>query len=224
MKQKAFVITIMDLPESVKAAERCIKSAKDKSNLHVEMFPAFTPKSDPVKILQKYGISCDLFNHDIGSRRINVLAAFASHHELWQHCSKERGNIEYVIFEHDAVVVSEIPIWPPYQGCMNLGAPSYGKWKQPPQFGVNPLTSKPYFPGAHAYKMKPNGAKAICEVAQYNAEPTDVFLNRTNFPWIEEFFPWPVIAKDSFTTIQNPTGCQAKHNYKKGGYEIVKVD
>ena len=44
------------------------------------------------------------------------------------------------------------------------------------------------------------------------ARPTDVFLNRNTFPFLEEYFPWPVEAKDSFTTIQSERGCTAKHN------------
>jgi len=30
---------------------------------------------------------------------------------------------------------------------------------------------------------------------------------------LQEYWPWPVEAHDSFTTIQNENGCLAKHNY-----------
>jgi GR25 family glycosyltransferase involved in LPS biosynthesis len=93
------------------------------------------------------------------------------------------------------------------------------------QMGVIPLTSKPYFPGAHAYMLKPAGAKLMVEQAAYYAGATDVFLQLSVFPWLQEYYPWPVIAKDSFTTIQNETGCQAKHSYvkNKAKYEFLKV-
>jgi hypothetical protein len=42
--------------------------------------------------------------------------------------------------------------------------------------------------------------------------PTDVFLNLNSFAFLQEFYPWPVEARDSFTTIQSEIGCRAKHN------------
>lgn len=212
------MITISSLPESVKSAERCIKSAKDKSGIDVEMFDAITPKHNPWELAEKLNIKTDLFANDIGSRPDNVLSAFLSHYRLWSLCANSKE--EYTIFEHDAVVLAEIPKYMSYQGCVSLGTPSYGKFQQPFQMGVIPLTSKAYFPGAHAYRMRPSGAKTIVEMAQHSAQATDVFLNRANFPWLEELYPWPVIAKDSFTTIQNQTGCLAKHNYN-AHYEIL---
>ena len=62
------------------------------------------------------------------------------------------------------------------------------------------------------------------EAAQTNAAPTDVFLNKTNFPWIQEWSGWPVEVKDTFTTIQKTEGCLAKHNYYKETYVIENVN
>ena len=222
MGQKAFVITITSLEGSVKCAERCIKSANDRSNLHVEMFDAITPKDNPREMARKRQINLEGFKHDIGSRPDNVVSAFMSHYTLWDMCA--RGKDEFVIFEHDAVVLDQIPQYAPYKGCLSLGAPSYGRFVQPFQMGVIPLTSKKYFPGAHAYKLKPEGAKVLVEQAPFYAQATDVYLNTGIFPWLEEYYPWPVIAKDTFTTIQNKTGCYAKHNYKEGSYDFVKVE
>ena len=75
-------------------------------------------------------------------------------------------------------------------------------------------------PGAHAYMIKPSGAKALMEKAKTVAGPTDVFMNLKNFPWMEEYYPWPAEAHDSFTTIQKTEGCLAKHNYN-GKYKII---
>ena len=216
---KAFVITIMDLPESVASAERCIASAA-KYGIQVEMFDAITPKKGPWEIAKKLQLNLDGFKWDKGSRPDNVLSAFLSHYRLWALCAA--GKEEYLIFEHDAVVVNDIPKFMMYDGCINLGAPSYGKFEQPHQLGVIPLTSKRYFPGAHAYRMKPAGAKVIVDHAQYFAGATDVFLNKDYFPWLQEYYPWLVVARDSFTTIQNKTGCEAKHNYGPK-YDILKI-
>lgn len=219
---KGFVITIEDLPQSVSVAERCKKSA-EKFGLSTELFPAITPQAKPRELLRKLRINDQYFKDDIGSRPDNVIATFLSHYRLWSQCAS--GKETFVIFEHDAVVVNEIPKFAIFTGCMNIGAPSYGKFEQPSMIGVNPLTSKPYFPGAHAYMLKPAAAKILIETATTNAMATDVFLQKAVFPWLEEFYPWPVIAKDTFTTIQNETGCLAKYNYKKNPtkYEFLKV-
>jgi len=215
---KSFVITIMDMEKSVKSAERCIKSIPD---FNVEMFSAITPDQNPELIAKRKGVNLDFFRFDGEkySRHHRCISAFMSHYSLWEQCAN--GKEEYQIFEHDAVCVNNIPKVINYTGCISLGAPSYGKFHTPRMIGVNPLTSKQYFPGAHAYRLKPEAARKLCEHAKENAAPTDVFLHTINFPWLEEYYPWPVVAKDDFTTIQNEGGCIAKHNYQRGRYEIL---
>ena len=213
---KSFVIKIKSEPKSVAIAQRCINSMPQ---FDVQMFDAITPKDDPLKMAKEKGIPLQLFNEGY-SRIENCVSAFLSHHTLWEMCYRDQE--EYQIFEHDAVCVNNIPQFIPYEGCISLGAPSYGKFKTPENIGVNPLTSKPYFPGAHAYRLKPIGAKTLIGRAKKDARPTDVYLNRDYFPWLQEYYPWPVVVKESFTTIQKLEGCVAKHGYK-GGYEILKV-
>ena len=45
--------------------------------------------------------------------------------------------------------------------------------------------------------------------------PTDVFLNIETFPFLEEYYPWPVEVRETFTTIQRKEGCLAKHMYNE---------
>lgn len=214
---KSFVITIFSIPESVQAAERCIKSAK-KFGVDVEKFLAFTPANKPTMILKNKGITT-LGMKEVYSRTENATAAFLSHFSLWEKCIKD--NVKYLIFEHDAVVVDNIPINAPFEKVMTIGKPSYGKYNIPTSFGINPLVHKRYFGGAHAYMITPSGAKELIETAKNGkAIPTDVYLNLTLFPWLQEYYPWPVEAKDSFSTIQNTNGCFAKHNYGKG-YQLI---
>lgn len=212
---KNFVITIMDNPKSVESAERCIRSAA-YHNLTVEMFPATTPKDNLELLCRKENINPTRFVERF-SRTANAIAAFFSHYSLWKMCAQ--GDEEFTIFEHDAVMVDSIPDSLTYNQCINLGKPSYGKYKMP-SIGVGPLTSKKYFPGAHAYRLKPSGASALVNVAPFEACPTDVYLMMDRFPFLEEYYPWPVEARDTFTTIQNETGCVAKHNYGEN-YEIL---
>lgn len=214
---KNYVITIMSNDRSCQAADRCILSGK-KFGIVVEKFAAVTPADNPDRIMQEKSIPTKGFDNNKFSRIDPMKAAFLSHHSLWEKAIEL--NEEITIFEHDAIVLDPIPQVIMYDGCINLGKPSYGRWNDPLTLGINPLTSKQYFPGAHAYRVNPRGAKRLVEQAKHFAMPTDVFLNLDLFPWLEEYYPWPVEADDSFTTIQNIQGCRAKHNYKDG-YEII---
>ena len=214
---KSYVITILDNPRSVQVASRCIASGK-KFGIDIEKFSAVTPKThDPVQYAESLDIPTDGFK-EIYSRYENCLSAFLSHYLLWEKCVNL--NETFLILEHDAVIVNSIPVFAGFKHLMNLGEPSYGKARQPMTLGVGPLTSKQYLPGAHGYMLKPFGARMLMDRAQLAAVPTDVFINKTNFPWLEEYYPWPVKAVDSFTTIQNKYGCVAKHNYGET-YDII---
>ena len=216
VKVKAFVITISDNPASNQVAERCIKSGI-KFGINICKWEATTPNNNPLSIAETKGIPVEGFK-EIYSRFENCLSAFLSHYSLWEKCVED--NEEYMIFEHDAVCVETIPGFIHYDKVISLGKPSYGKAQMPTRLGVNPLTSKPYFPGAHAYRLKPEGAKALIKMASRAACPTDVFLRLDRFPWLQEYFPWPVEARDTFTTIQKTEGCLAKHYYNNE-YKII---
>ena len=206
---RSYVITIIDNDKSVASAERCIQSGKTTGGCTVEKWAATTPRNDLMAIINQEGIVAKGLIEKY-SRPDNATAAFLSHFSLWKHCVDI--NEEITILEHDAVFTNNVNSFIPHKGCLSLGHPSYGMYNKPEKFGVNPLTSKVYFPGAHAYRVKPNAAKFIIEQAKKFARPTDVFLNVETFPFLEEYYPWPVMAKDSFTTIQNEMGCKAKHN------------
>lgn len=213
---KAYVITIMDNPESVRVADRCIKSAA-KYGITVEKFPAVTPDKDPIGYANKKNIPIRGFE-EVYSRYENCISAFLSHFSLWEKCVKD--GTTYMILEHDAVFVDQVNVFMSFDRAINIGQPSYGKARQPMKIGVNPLTSKQYFPGAHAYMIKPAGAAAFIARSYVDAGPTDVFLHKGRFPWLEEYYPWPVQARDTFTTIQNVEGCQAKHRFNNE-YKII---
>jgi len=181
------------------------------------MFPAITPKDDPVKLLEEKGIDPKAFD-EVYSRNLNCIAAFLSHHSLWEKCAK--GNENFVIFEHDAFVHSPIPVNAKFAYVMNIGQPSYGSYNTPSVLGVNPLTTKRYFGGAHAYMITPAGAQLLVDNAPLYARPTDIYMNLATFPWLQEYYPFVADARDSFTTIQVERGCTAKHNFRDE-YEII---
>ena len=215
---KAFVITVKDNEHSEAAADRCIKSAA-RYDLEVEKYYGYNHNDDVIKIAQDEGIiSIDRFRTNEYSRMPNVLAAFLSHRSLWKKCNIEEKPI--IIFEHDAVVVDMVPVNAPFKHVMSIGKPSYGKYNTPMILGIGPLKSKPYFPGAHAYMVRPSGANMLLKTASQKAEPTDIFLNMYNFPWLQEYYPWPVETIDTFSTIQYVYGTYAKHGYNEN-YKIV---
>lgn len=214
---KAFVITITDNEKSVGVANRCIASAKN-FGIDVEMHDAMTPEKGAVSIAQNREIPLTGFKERY-SRFENCLSAFLSHLSLWELCVELNEPI--IIFEHDAVVMDNLPTRVQFDALMSIGEPSYGQYGIGQTLGVNKLFSKQYLPGAHAYMLKPIGARQLINASKTGrARPTDVFLNNVYFPWIQEYYPWPVVAKDTFTTIQNQEGCYAKHNFTQN-YEII---
>lgn len=212
---KAYVITIQDHTASERAAERCQRSAEGFGTT-VHKHKAYTPENKPLRVLKEWGFATKGID-EIWSRTDRAAAAFLSHLSLWQKCVET--NEEILILEHDAVFMAPVPDVS-FKGLLSLGQPSYGKYKTPSHLGVNPLTSKSYLPGAHAYIVNPWGAAEILERARTEIAPTDVFLRTDRFPWLQEYYPWPVKTIDRFTTIQNNNGIRAKHA-KKEGYKIL---
>lgn len=213
---KHYVITILENEKSVQVADRCIQSGKEYG-LEIEKFKAITPKDNPEQIMIDEGINPSDFNNDTYSYIPNMQSCFLSHYMLWKK-SVELNEI-ITIFEHDAVIISKIPEVS-FKGCISFGKPSYGRFNTP-QPGVQKLMSKQYFPGAHGYRVNPQGAAVLIKGAKIKAGPADVFLHNNMFKFLEEYYPWPVVADDSFTTIQKETGCLAKHNYKKGDFKFI---
>ena len=220
---KSFVITLTKNEKSCEAASRCIGSAKHYG-VNVEIHKAYTPKNVDGYFLNN-NIPSDNFNES-WSRTKNAMACFASHHSLWRKAIALDENI--LILEHDAVFNRNAVYWfltdLSVKGILNLGKPSYGNFLIPDkQPGIYPLFSKSrgaYLGGAHAYIVSPNAAIKLIEKSQTEPYPTDIFLSNKRFDFIEEIFPWPIEAQDTFTTVQTEKGCLAKHNYNKD-YEII---
>ena len=212
---RAFVITLMKNEKSVEAAERCIGSAS-KVGLNVEKFDAFAPENKPFEILRNNRVITEGIIEKY-SRSENCAAAFLSHFTLWKKCLELNAPI--IIFEHDAFVVD--PIAPSllegygFKQMISIGKPSYGQWRPPQFLGTGPLTSKKYFPGAHAYIVKPAGARTVIEYAQTTgARPTDVYLNKDAFPfWLDCIV--------SFKTISGAT-CQIESATIPGSTAEIK--
>jgi hypothetical protein len=216
---KGYVGTLMNIPESVKMAERCIETGK-QFGIDVEMFPAVW-KDISFDEMDKEGLELAKFDTTFSSISA-VVGNFIAQYRIWTEIfySKESG----IVLEHDAVFIGSIPDLTGKGDIINIGKPSYGKFRSMTTPGVYPMFSKTggYIPGAHGYYLTPEGAQQLIMKARtLGATPVDLFLNKTNFPAIQELYPWVVEAKDEFTTIQKEKGCGAKHNYNEN-YKIIE--
>jgi GR25 family glycosyltransferase involved in LPS biosynthesis len=213
---KPYVITILDNDNSVGSSERCIRSAK-RVGVKVEKWEAVTPRSENFKELQEtYKIDPNRFVSK-WSRSENAIACFLSHVSLWKECVEKDEDI--LILEHDAIFIGRIPWNFHFDRIVSIGKPSYGKYNVPvglSGLGTIPLQHAPYLKGAHAYVVSPVGAKDLLDNIEKHCQPTDIYLNKNLFPYLEEYYPWPVVVRDSYSTIQKESGCFAKHTVVNG--------
>lgn len=211
----------MDNKDSVEASQRCIDSAR-KRNMSVTRFPAITPRTEGFEdMVENTGLNIDAFATGY-SRPENALACFLSHMSLWQYAVENKCNT--MILEHDAVFKDTVRNIP-FDRCVTFGKPSYGTYNTPETLGTQLLVHKRYFGGAHAYIVSPLGAEMLLDKVRTNSEPTDIYLNRDNFPFLEEHYPWLVEVEDTFSTVQTHEGCHAKHGIenKVGKYRLLEA-
>jgi len=196
--------------KSCEAAERCAKSL-EKFGMEYTFFPAYTPDSDYIKDMMKHKKFMSGFRHANRFARLDrCVAAHLSHRTLWQMCADNQDG-PIGILEHDAVMTQEMPNYLNFRHFVNLGHPSYGKYKEPKMSGVRNLFSKRYFPGAHAYAINPSAMEMILQRGNDMGGPTDTFLSSDQFV-LDEHYPWVFKADDRFSSIQEERGCKMKHN------------
>ena len=209
---KAYVITLMNLPESVRLAERCIDSAK-KFNIDVEMFRATDrANAEEERLINNIPIGSIT---DEYADPAACLGCFMSMYRLWEKIASSRQST--IILEHDAVFTDALPDY--ISGdIVNLARPSYGDFNTKQNTGIYSLFSKSggYFPGSHGYLLTPKGAsKLILAAKQDGAYATDLFLCKQRFKDLKEIYPWIIEAHSEFSTIQNTAGVQAQHAFRK---------
>jgi GR25 family glycosyltransferase involved in LPS biosynthesis len=200
--------------KSCEAAERCAKSL-EKFGMEYTFFPAYTPESDYVKeMMSNKSFLSGFRGAEKYARPDRCVAAHLSHRTLWQMCyDNQDGPIG--ILEHDAVMVREMPNYLKFRYFVNLGKPSYGKFREAKMSGVHGLFSKRYFPGAHAYAINPAAMNMILKRKGGDiGGPTDTYLSSDQFI-LDEHYPWIFEADDRFSSIQAERGCRAKHNQTK---------
>jgi len=215
---KGYVVTLVKVPESLEVAMRCIASG-EKYGVLVELVPA-VDKTKSLKELKReklIPVDYDKSFSNVGA----VFGNFVTQYRIWHRILE--SDAPGIVLEHDAVFVDTIPDLEGKGDIISLGKPSYGSFKTQSKPGVYPLYSKPgYVPGAHGYYVTPDGAEKLINKAKISgAGPCDLFLGTyisdpPNQPLnVKEIYPWPIEAHDTFSTIQNEKGCQAKHSYRQ---------
>ena len=226
MKHK-YVIVVPGIKESIDLGFRLIGSSKTISP-NIEMYFGVSPKDQPREIFKKEGITdYSLFETNKFSFVERAMSCFLSHYMLWKICA-DTDNSVFMIFEHDALLIEDsydeiflMERIDKSKGLISFGKPSYGKFRTMKN-GIYPLYSKKHLPGAHAYLLHSDGAKKLVYEAKKNGiEPTDVFLSKNRFPWIEETSPWMAYVDETFSTVQKEKGCIAKHQYNKTPYQLL---
>lgn len=213
---KGYVIILENVPDSKAVGARCIDSARD-FGIVAQARPGVW-RDDAMRELAAEGLKLGTWDQSWSNTEA-VVGNFVAQYRVWKEIAA--GDEPGVIMEHDAVVVGNIPAIPEMMQIVTLGRPSFGKLRPRQAPGFYPLFSTgDKIPGAHGYYLTPDGASVLCAAAQrFGAEPVDKFICPQRFR-IWEYFPWPIEAHDSFTTIQRQKGCLSKHNWGRG-YRIL---
>ena len=114
----AKVITLINTPQSVKVAKRCVESGA-ANGVNVEYFKAITPKNVD-QLVYDHEIDTRFFREK-WSRYINALSAFMSHYSLWLECFHRQE--DYLILEHDAVFTRKFEEFQWEGGVLGLNDP-----------------------------------------------------------------------------------------------------
>lgn len=226
---KAYVITIAGHEYSESSARRCINSAQEYGVV-VEIFPAVTPDTVERLMLQEKLVwgwadnntrkavcpisSLEQFPYTSKNLLVKMSCSM-SHYLLWKRCIELNEPI--LILEHDAVFVNSFPDIE-FNGAIQINDPRGGGYKGKPHSesmvqrgttGTHPLTRKrpadsaipDGFSGNSAYIIKPWAAEQFIEAyKKYGVWPNDATICLQLFPWLEEYYPFVTVVKQTQST------------------------
>ena len=226
---KAFVITMIGHLYSEESANRCIVSAHNHG-VCVNKFTAVTKdtvekimadhnlvwswanNNTENTICPFTGLK--QFPYTSGDLR-NKMACSMSHYLLWKLCVEINEPI--LILEHDAVFVQSLPEID-FKGSIQINNPARGGYRgnQHSQDmhirgtnGVHSLTRKrpvdslipDGFSGNSAYIVKPWAAQEFINAFhKYGVWPNDATICLQLFPWLEEYYPFITVVKQTQST------------------------
>ena len=172
---RKFIITLVDMPQSVQSAQHCIESARRQGEeQHLEIMPA-VDKFHSEAFFKKHGFIWDT-RSSVVTDDFAGMGCFASHYKLWFYCV-ETGT-PLVVLEHDVEFVQSIPALR-FRDVAILSAVGEGD-----SAAISPLMPEvPYIRnhlyGTHAYAITPEGArKLIVQAQQQFVPPVDWFMDK----------------------------------------------
>lgn len=214
---KGYVVTLLNIAESVEIAKRAVESAA-QFGIDACYWPGVW-RDDAIAQMQAEGLRAGKWDQSWSNTNA-VIGNFVAQYRIWKEIAAAECGA--MIFEHDAVVVGRLPNLAGEGDIITLGKPSFGTLRPRQSPGFYPLFSYgDKIPGAHGYYLTPGGAASLVAAARRDgAMPVDKFICPQRFD-IREYWPWPIEAHDSFTTIQKEKGCRSKHSYRRGAYRIL---
>ena len=212
---KAYIVYLPHLPQSVDVMMRAADSA---AKFNMAPYAVSGVWRDQAREELRFAnLKIGKFDES-WSNTDAVIGNFVSQYRIW--CEIAGSGHPAIIMEHDAVVIAPIPDVPVGIDICTFGKPSFGKYKASGDGFTIMSNLRDKIPGAHGYYLTPNGARMLAEKAhEIGALPVDKFISPQRFV-IAEYYPWPIEAHDSFTTIQHVKGCRSKHNWN-GKYKIL---
>ncbi len=221
---KKFIITLVNLPQSLKAAERCIESAKQHGEHHgLEIFPAVS-KFEAHDFFIRHGFTWfhTDYNFDKGKDPLPEMGCFASHYLLWQRCIDFDEPI--IILEHDAEFRSPIPPLR-FKHAILLSRPSFTTGNYRYKDIRCPRPREIFYPmkvlaAAHCYAISPSGARILVDAADRELIlPADSFINKDRLD-ILYYHPYLADFSYDFSTIDarypsSPSPEEVWGNYEK---------
>lgn len=202
---RKFIITLVDLPQSVQAARKCIESAKLHNEHHgLEIWPA-TSKFDALDFFARRGFTWLHTDHNLekGKDPLPEMGCFASHYRLWRRCLELDEPI--IVLEHDAVFRSPVPPLR-FKHVILLSRPSFTLGKYRFKDLSRPKPREIFYPmkvlaAAHCYALSPDAAHILVNAAERELiVPADSFINKSRVD-ILYYHPYPVDFSFDFSTI-----------------------
>jgi len=218
---RSFIITLENIEFSKRKAEICRESARKVGyKPEIETFWGVFAR-DWRKHLPK---TANTYMWNLVKTTDPIAGCFASHYLLWKKCIELNEPI--LILEHDAQFIRNIPEDLEFDKCINFGAPSFFRADDcnfiEPKEGVHPLRDDIFF-GHHAYAIKPEAAtQFVQDVEQSNRMLTrnDVYISKQHYPWLEEYYPWPVVAYEKLSTV-NIDGLKVDHSLNRSKEKVT---
>ena len=200
---RKYVISLIDVPESLAGAKRCISSAKRYGeDQGMEIFPGVR-KEDSLAFFLEHNLT---FSSIPGHEKHRGIAAemgcFASHYLLWEKCIELNEPI--IILEHD--VEFRAPISPlRFEEIIHLGKPHIQRDVEI-SAAIPSKYQEAYYPfnyllGTYAYGITPAGAHKLVNAAHKTVvSATDSFIDsrRNNILF---YLPHPITTRIEWSYV-----------------------